>query len=144
MIPHYKLIIVPVDGSDSSARAAAFAADLARATDSAIQLLHVHSPTGIEIMGMAHLPRERIEEIGRERATAAFAKVHSAIDPEGLTIEEKAVWGDPRQEIVSAAEANDALIVMGRRGLGKMEQLILGSVSEGVLRTAQRPVALVT
>jgi nucleotide-binding universal stress UspA family protein len=144
MISHYRLIIVPVDGSESSARAAAFAADLARATDSAIQLLHVHSPTSNEITGMAHLPRDRIEEIGRETATAAFAKARSAIDPEGLTIEEKVVWGEPRQEIVSAAEANDALIVMGRRGLGKMQQLILGSVSDAVLRTAQRPVALVT
>ncbi len=61
-----------------------------------------------------------------------------------LTIEEKRVWGEPREEIVAAAEATDALIVMGRRGLGKMQKLILGSVSDAVIRTAHRPVTVVS
>ncbi len=32
MVSHYNMIIVPVDGSEGAARAAVFAADLARAT----------------------------------------------------------------------------------------------------------------
>lgn len=61
-----------------------------------------------------------------------------------LTIDEKNVWGEPREEIVSAAEATDALIVMGRRGLGKVQKLIIGSVSDAVIRTAHRPVTVVS
>jgi nucleotide-binding universal stress UspA family protein len=145
MISHYNLIIVPVDGSEGAARAAHFAADLARATDSPIQLLHVYSPTSNEIVGMAHLPRDQVESISHEWAANAFAKAREAMgNVDDLTIEEKSVWGEPREEIVAAAEATDALIVMGRRGQGKMRQLILGSVSDAVIRTAHRPVTVVS
>ena len=144
MISHYNLILVPVDGSDGSSRAAAFAADLARATDSPLRLLHVHIPSSSEVMGMANLPREQIERIGQDSAKAAFAKACEAMNSEGLTIEEVSVWGEPRETIVATAEETDALIVMGRRGLGQVQKLFIGSVSDAVLRTAHRPVTLVS
>lgn len=145
MVSHYNMIIVPVDGSEGAARAAVFAADLARATNSPIQLLHVFSPTSNELMGMAHLPRTEIDSISHEAADIAFVKAREAIgNADDLTIEEKSVWGEPREEIVAAAEATDALIVMGRRGLGKMQKLIIGSVSDAVIRTAHRPVTVVS
>jgi nucleotide-binding universal stress UspA family protein len=145
MVSHYNLIIVPVDGSEGAGRAAAFAAELARATGSGLQLLHVFSPTSNELMGMVHLPREQIDSYSSELATDAFAKARAAMGQvDDLTVEEKSVWGEPREEIVAAADAADGLIVMGRRGLGKMQQLILGSVSDAVLRTAHRPVTVVS
>jgi nucleotide-binding universal stress UspA family protein len=145
MVSHYNLIIVPVDGSEAASRAAAFAADLARATGSGMQLLHVFSPTSNELMGMVHLPREQIDAYSQELANEAFATARAAMGQvDDLTIEEKSVWGEPREEIVAAAEASDGLIVMGRRGLGKMQQLVLGSVSDAVLRTAHRPVTIVS
>ncbi len=144
MISHYKLIIVPVDGSEGSGRAAAFGADLAKATDCAVQLLHVFAPSGNEIVGMAQLPKERIEEISRQSGAAAFAKAREAMKAKGITVEEKVVWGEPREEIVAAAESGDALIVIGRRGLGKVKELLIGSVSDAVLRTAKRPVVVVS
>jgi nucleotide-binding universal stress UspA family protein len=145
MVSHYNLIIVPVDGSEGAGRAAAFAAELARATGSGLQLLHVFSPTSNELMGMVHLPREQIDSYSSELAADAFAKARAAMGSvDDLTVEEKSVWGEPREEIVAAADAADGLIVMGRRGLGKMQQLILGSVSDAVLRTAHRPVTVVS
>lgn len=143
MISHYKSIIVPVDGSEGAARAAAFAADLARATESPVTLLHVYSPTGGDSVGMAKLPKEQIDEMIRQKAANAFATAREAMITEGLSIEEQIVWGDPREEIVYAANKADALIVIGRRGLGKMQQLLIGSVSDAVLRTAQRPVVII-
>ncbi|NCC27853.1 MAG: universal stress protein [Gammaproteobacteria bacterium] len=145
MVSHYNLIIVPVDGSEGAGRAAVFAADLARATDSPIQLLHVFSPTSNELLGMAHRPRTEIDAISHEAANIAFGKAREAIgNADDLTIEEKSVWGEPREKIVAAAEATDALIVMGRRGLGKVQKLIIGSVSDAVIRTAHRPVTVVS
>ena len=143
MISHYKLIIVPVDGSEGSARAAAFAADLARATESPINLLHVYAPVGNESVGMAQLPKERIEEIVQQRAASAFETARAAMNTDGLAIEQKVAWGDPREEIVYEANKGDALIVIGRRGLGKVKELLIGSVSDAVLRTAHRPVVIV-
>lgn len=55
------------------------------------------------------------------------------------------IWeGEPGESIVAAAEAEDAdLIVMGTRGLGKVGRLILGSVSDAVIRQGRWPVVVV-
>jgi nucleotide-binding universal stress UspA family protein len=143
MISHFKLILVPVDGSEGSGRAAAFAADLAQATSCPLRLLHVYSPTGNEIVGMAQLPKEQIQGISRQSGAAAFKKAREAISAKEVEIDEVVAWGEPRTEIVAAADSADALIVMGRRGLGKVQELLLGSVSDAVLRLATSPVTIV-
>ena len=52
--------------------------------------------------------------------------------------------GDPADVIVAAAAARDTdLVVVGARGLGGMTRLLLGSVSEKVLRYAGCPVLIV-
>jgi nucleotide-binding universal stress UspA family protein len=144
MISHFKLILVPVDGSASAGRAAAFAADFALSTSLPLRLLHVYSPTGNEIVGMAQLSKERIQEISHQSGTAAFKKAREAMTAKDIEIDEVVTWGEPRTEIVAAADSADALIVMGRRGRGKLQGLLLGSVSEAVLRIATNPVTLVS
>jgi nucleotide-binding universal stress UspA family protein len=52
--------------------------------------------------------------------------------------------GDPAEEILRYVNADpDALVVMGRRGLSPVKTLMLGSVSEKVLRGAGGTVTLV-
>ncbi len=143
MASPFKLVLVPVDGSEGAARAAEFGAALARATGSPLRLLHVYSPTSTEIVGMAQLSKDQIQQIGRDSAASAFRSAREGIGMTDLVIDEVVAWGDPRLEIVSAAKAADALIVMGRRGLGKMQELLIGSVSDAVVRGAGRPVTLV-
>jgi nucleotide-binding universal stress UspA family protein len=51
-----------------------------------------------------------------------------------VRVQRRSVVGNPPDEIVAAARATDAqLIVLGSRGLGGIQRLVLGSVSEGVL-----------
>ncbi len=51
--------------------------------------------------------------------------------------------GDPVSEIVKAAESEDALILMASRGKGLLKEILLGSVSEGVVRKSTKPVIVV-
>ena len=52
--------------------------------------------------------------------------------------------GDPVSEIVKAAEREDvSLILMASRGKGLLKEILLGSVSEGVVRRATRPIIIV-
>jgi nucleotide-binding universal stress UspA family protein len=62
----------------------------------------------------------------------------------GAPIETRLVEGDPWREIKAAAEALPAdLVVMGTHGRSGFERLLLGSVTEKVLRTAPCPVLTV-
>ena len=144
MLNNCKLIIVPVDGSESSGRAAAFAAELARAIKCPVRLLHVYAPTGNELVGMAQLPRERIESFSKESGRLAFEEARAEMNVDDIEVDELVVWGEPREEIIAAANATDAMIVMGRRGLGKVKEMLLGSVSDAVMRNAGRPVTIVS
>ena len=54
------------------------------------------------------------------------------------------MFGTPARTIVEHAKANDIdLIVMGTHGRGGVEQLLMGSVAERVVRLASCPVLTV-
>ena len=143
MNEHFKRILVPVDGSEGAARAAAYAADLAGAFNCPITLLYVYHPDPNRVMGMVGLPRERIEEISKEAGAQAFGQARERMGDVSIEIEEKVIWGEPREEILALADQTEAMIVMGRRGLGQMKELMVGSVSAGVVHTSKRPVTIV-
>jgi nucleotide-binding universal stress UspA family protein len=75
----------------------------------------------------------RILSEGEDRAKAAKVKVKSLLK-EGHTV----------QEILRAVQEGDySLIVMGRRGISKIKELLLGSVTDGVVRHVYCPVLVV-
>ena len=143
MNEHFKRILVPVDGSAGAGRAAAYAADLATAFNCPITLLYVYHPDPNRVMGMVGLSRERIDEISKEAGAKAFANARECMGETSVEIHEKVIWGEPREEILALADQTEAMIVMGRRGLGQMKQLMVGSVSAGVVHASKRPVTIV-
>lgn len=61
-----------------------------------------------------------------------------------VTIHTKVSLGDPAREIVAIASSERFdQVVMGTRGLSPVKELLLGSVSEHVLRNVPCPVTLV-
>ena len=73
------------------------------------------------------LPDEALQKIGAE----VLAGAERSLAGKGLDeVETALLFGNPASLILSTAEAEDAdLIVMGMRGLGELEGLLLGSVS---------------
>ena len=137
-------IAVPVDGSDSSLRAAGFAAKLGRSLNVPLKLLHVMSLTPESAMGMSRLSRDEIDTMRRHNGDAVFGRTCHALGIEPGDIECMALAGDPAEEILGYMRRNpSALVVMGRRGLSPVKTLMLGSVSEKVLRAANVAVTLV-
>ena len=73
----------------------------------------------------------------------AMAKLNT-IEDKTLKISTEIIEGPPRQVIVDEAEAWHAdLIIMGSRGLGAWNRLLLGSVSSGVVHHANCSVEIV-
>ena len=134
-------VLVGVDGSAHSVRALQFAAQwLPGAELVAMNVVHVPAETmrifeQMEIaaaIGAEHAARKTVERVVQEAGVAPErVQVHTAV-------------GSAAQELLTEAgmEKYD-LMVMGRRGLGGLGGLLLGSVSESVLRLATCPVLLV-
>ncbi len=138
-------ILVATDESPHALRAAAFAARLVREfREAEVVLVNVGHIPAIALGGMEMVDfsvmEEALEAAGKailDRTLREFA---------GLKASATALYrrGDPAQEIITAAREKRAdLIVMGSRGRGQLEGLILGSVSERVLHSAQMPVLIV-
>ena len=140
-----KAILVPVDGSDSSARAAAFAAKLAEPLGAKLILLHVYDAPAAALLGLASMGSDAVHAALDKVAQSSFERALKAIGDQGaLTLEKKATTGHPFEEIVSHAKSLGAdLIVMGSRGLSPIQEIMLGSVSDRVLRFAPCAVTIV-
>lgn len=144
MTGDFSRILVPVDGSEGACRAAAFAASLAVLIDARLFLLHVHHLALPEVLGMRSVDRTELEQIKARVASEAFEKAHEAIGSTEVPIEHIVQLGDPAAEIIRhAADLGASLVIMGTRGLSHMKELILGSVSDKVLRHAPCAVTVV-
>lgn len=138
--PLFKSILVAIDGSEASNTALDTACHLAKAYGAELHL--VHSPQ-VETMSVAvgysvvdvPVTPERISEAGKAVVSAAETRATIlGVMPHETTV----AGGEPADDILQSAKLNDAdLIVMGRRGLGSIASLFLGSVSQKVSHGAE-------
>lgn len=153
----FQKILVPLDGSEHSFRALNIAIQLAKKFDGKITLIHVYSAAVRPVMVpetatapppiipvMTPIEVSRVTEAARKAGSEILADGAQKVEAEGVQVETVLREGNTVQEIVrSAVDGKFDIIVMGARGLSKIRELILGSVSDGVLRSAPCPVLVV-
>ena len=139
-----KEILVPVDGSENAMRAVRYALGLAGALGARVRLFYVFPVSSVEIIGMAGMSRDDIEHAAQAAAQRVFDKLHASIGETDVKLVDETSIGDPAEEIIRCSEDDhDLLVVLGRRGLSRIQSLLLGSVSEKVVRHAHSPVTIV-
>lgn len=136
-----RTILLPVDGSEHSRRATAYAIDLARVLNAEIVALHCQPPVpaylGEPNFGQA-------EERRLAHAEALMAPVEARLRDGGTRFKTLIVEGAPGEAIADAIKAEHAdLVVMGSKGKSDLQGLILGSVTHRVLHIASCPVLVV-
>lgn len=141
-----KEILVPVDGSENANRATGFAASMASALGVPMRLFYVFPAASVEVIGMAGMSRDDIDQAAQAAAQRAFDKTREALGDEAPEdLEEETSIGDPAEEIVRYTEDDPGvMVIMGRRGLSRMKSLVLGSVSDKVSRHSKSPVTIIT
>ncbi len=140
----FKQIVCPVDFSESSVRAFAYAAALARWYDAQLTVLHV-VPTfePMQVRGDLGDPVQIVTPMAREHVLEEMSRTLNLplVSPCATPVAEQ---GDPQGAIIDQAISKRAdLIVMGTHGRRGFKRLLLGSVTEAVLREAPCPVLTV-
>lgn len=130
-MPHFETVLLATDGSPTSDEATREAVRLAAELGARLLIVSVVAADGKQREARQDLEANGIRLVARAKEIGVEASY--------------LIWeGEPGESIVAAADAEGAdLIVMGTRGLGKMGRLILGSVSDAVIRQGHCPVVVV-
>ena len=138
-----KRILCPVDFSEASRHAIDHAIALAQWYQASITTLHVCSPMFMPVPGLPS-PEDRVPDAEMKRAHDEAAGGFERAKAAGVRVDVLVDVGRPTQQILDRAASLPAdLIVMGTHGTSGFEHLVLGSVTEKVLRKAPCPVLTV-
>lgn len=137
--PVIRTILLATDLTAASDEATVLGVDLARRLDARLLIVNVLEKRRLA-GGGAH---DRVDQARSEREARLVRLVQQARDL-GVGAEFLVWTGDPGASISAAAEAEGAdLVVVGTRGRSGAERMLLGSVSDHVVRTAGCPVLVV-
>lgn len=140
-----RTILAAVDFSDRHDAVVAQGAALARATGAVLYLIHVEPPEP-DFVGYEPGPQYVRDNVAH-RAMDHHEKLHAdrdGLSAEGLTVHSLVVQGPTVEKIHSEAKRLQAdIVVAGTHGHGAVHDLLLGSVSQGLLKNAPCPVLLV-
>jgi len=148
----FRTILVALDTSEHAAKTARTACDLAHRYGARLLIVHIVAPVfegraRYELSKLAQIEHmERTEyEILQQAGRDLMRSVEAAAREQGIAdVEVIAEIGDPASIIVSVARFRGAdLIVLGRRGAGRLPGLLLGSVSQKVIQLAEAPCLIV-
>jgi nucleotide-binding universal stress UspA family protein len=139
----YEDILVPTDGSEGTDKAAEHALDIAEKYDATAHVVYV-----VNTSAYSTLPADSnwesitaaLEDEGKEATGEIVERMHDADVDAVPSVEE----GIPHKTILEYADNNDIdLIVMGTHGKSGLDRLLLGSVTEKVVRASETPVLTV-
>ena len=152
----FEKILVPLDGSEHSLKALTVATQIAKKFSGKISLIHIYSVTvtpaiipepatltpSIPVMTPSEV--SRTIEVTRKAGINILTEAEQKVKAEDVQVETILKEGHVVQEIIStAAEGKFDLIVIGARGISKIRELLLGSVTDGVIHHASCPVLVI-
>ncbi|HMH52096.1 MAG TPA: universal stress protein [Candidatus Acidoferrum sp.] len=143
-------VVVGLDGSGQSLDAGRFVAAWPLDARHSVRLIgvvepvHFPSSTPSVIREQIVSAVREVKEERRAELTKALDQLARLFEGHGVTVSRVTPDGHPAEVIGAvAAEPDTDLVVVGARGLGGVKRLLLGSVSENVLRAARCPVLIV-
>lgn len=128
-------ILVPVDGSEGGWHAAKVGSELGKRLGVAVQFIYVVPMTAESSMALSHLTKAEVEKIHQQQADNVFAQAQDVLG-ETIADDDRLIEvGDAATEIIDHIDEDpSSLVIMGRRGLSPMKSLLMGSVSDKVMR----------
>ena len=154
----FKKLLVALDGSESSQRAAQAALELAEKLKAELIVLHaitpptsyyhstIASPTGMSLPAPSQHEIDAYYAYARKIALNVVGDTESKAKKHSIAVKTEipeAVSSVVETIIDHAVKENVDLIIVGTRGLGGFKKMLLGSVSSGIISHAHCPVLVV-
>jgi len=137
----YKRIVLAVDGSDNSLRAA----------DEAIKIASMGEKSMIDLVYVVDFDKVKSDVLHSQSKTALDYSRRKHLIPfehklkgRNINYEINILNGYPGPTIIKYAnESNTDLLIIGSRGLNALQEMVLGSVSHKVVKRVEAPVLIV-
>lgn len=140
----FRQIIVGLDGSEKSKKAARVGYDLAKHYSGTVTLVHVpHAETAAFVVGAvsgyhAAITKPSFDEIEKAGQKVLDEALLIAADMGFEAVKTHMPHGDAATEILlHADEVGADLIITGRRGLSAISSMVLGSTTQRINHTAK-------
>ncbi len=138
-------IVAAVDGSEPSEHAARQAVEMAQVTGARVSMITVVRPPegwwGLE--GSPPSPEALAAALSSAR-TEVLDVLIDQLDTEGVDVSVNEELGDPASVIITFCQEQDAdLLVIGRRGAGLVERMMIGSVADRLAHHSPCPLMIV-
>lgn len=139
----FETILYPTDFSEVSKKTLDYCKKLKDVGTKKIVLLHVIEWDS----GAKNLPanfREELEKLLAKEARKEMALLESELKASGFDIKSRIEMGSPLREILKVEEEeNVSAIVIGSHGKSNVKEIVMGSVSENVVRKSKKPVLVI-
>ena len=137
-------VLVPIDGSANALHAVDIAIKaIAEGRSLEVHLLNVQ-PQIVSGHARMYLKKDLIDEYYAEESQKALAPAKEKLDKAGISYTVSHQVGNVSETIAKYVKAKGCeLIIMGTRGLGSVQSMVLGSVATKVLHLVDVPVTLV-
>ena len=142
----FKKILYPTDFSDVSQKALNYLRELRDSGAEEVVVLHIMDERTDEMLKIAAGDEtlERMEKSKKEQIEVAMTEVGERLKSWGYTVKTFIRKGVPFREILRVEETEQiSLIVIGSHGMSNVKEMLIGSVSEEVIRKSKRPVFVV-
>ncbi|MCF8383261.1 MAG: universal stress protein [Chlorobium sp.] len=146
-------LLVAIDFSETTEELITHTGTLASALRAKVFLLHVVAPAtpvldmenNLEtLLPAQEKPESKEEALPENRAHEQLHEIAEILESQGLEVSAHLAHNDEVKAIIEAAERfGVGMIILGSHGHGALYHLLIGSVSEGVVRRAQCPVVIV-
>ena len=139
-------LVVPLDGSGLAEKALPCAAELAKRMNLELMLLRVYLMPGVAYPTGNYAPDWKLlDQEMRETASAYLEEKIKEFQNQGLKrVSFKVLEGSAAEKIIEVArESAECLIAMSTHGASGVGRWVLGSITERVVRHADRPVLVV-
>lgn len=141
----FKKILFPTDFSDASRKAVKYIKQLKGSGAQEVIVLHVIDEK--ELLVLSRVPEQYLQITAQmeKEITKEMNAVEADMAADGFRVKLKVKTGNPFTGIMTtAAEENVSIIVVGSHGRSNIEEMLLGSVSENVIRHAKVPLLVIS